>query len=105
MFAVIRSGGKQYKVAKNSIVKLEKIAGTPGSELEFNEVLMIGSNEKPIIIGSPLVKGASVTAEILSQTRDAKIIIFKKQRRQHYRRKNGHRQHVTHVLIKDIKKI
>jgi large subunit ribosomal protein L21 len=104
MFAVIKSGGKQYKVSKNNILKLEKLVGEPGSEIEFNEVLMIGDAEKPVIIGSPLVKGASVTAQILNHARDPKIIIFKKQRRQHYRRKNGHRQDVTHVLIKDIRK-
>ena len=102
MFAVIRSGGKQYKVAKNNIVKLEKLTGSPGATIEFNEVLMLGNENKAVIIGSPLVKGASVTGEILKQCRDPKILVFKKQRRQHYRRKNGHRQHVTHVLIKDI---
>jgi large subunit ribosomal protein L21 len=65
---------------------------------------MIGEQQKPIIIGSPLVKGATVTAEILRQARDPKIIVFKKKRRHNYRRKNGHRQNVTHVLIKEIRK-
>lgn len=104
MFAVIKSGGKQYKVAKDYIVKLEKLPGLAGSEVEFNEVLLIGAEDKALIVGSPFVKGATVTAEILKQARDPKIIIFKKQRRQHYRRKNGHRQDVTHVLIKEIRK-
>ncbi|MBN8828708.1 MAG: 50S ribosomal protein L21 [Sphingobacteriia bacterium] len=102
MFAVVKSGGKQFKVSKNDIVKLEKLAGTPGSEIKLEEVLMIGSDKKGIIIGSPFVKGAIVTAEILAQSRNDKVVIFKKQRRQHYRRKNGHRQPVTHVKIKDI---
>jgi large subunit ribosomal protein L21 len=104
MFAVIRSGGKQYKVEKDYIVKLEKLVGEAGSLVEFNEVLMIGDAQKPIIIGSPLVSGASVTAEILRQARDPKVIVFKKKRRHNYRRKNGHRQSVTHVLIKEIRK-
>ena len=104
MFAVIRSGGKQYKVEKDYIVKLEKLTGEPGSEIEFSEVLLIGERERPIIVGTPLVKGASVMAEIVSQNRDPKIIIFKKKRRHNYRRKNGHRQSVTHVLIKEIKR-
>jgi large subunit ribosomal protein L21 len=104
MFAVIRSGGKQYKVEKDYIVKLEKLAGDPGTLVEFNEILMIGDEQKPIIIGSPLVRGATVTAEILRQARDPKVIVFKKKRRHNYRRKNGHRQNVTHVLIKEIRK-
>lgn len=105
MFAIIKSGGKQYKVEKDYIIKLEKLAGDPGATIEFNEVLMIGSAQKPIIIGSPLVKGATVSAEIVKQVRDPKIIVFKKKRRHNYRRKNGHRQSVTHVLIKEINRI
>ncbi|KKB96087.1 50S ribosomal protein L21 [Candidatus Arcanobacter lacustris] len=104
MFAVIRSGGKQYKVEKDYVVKLEKLDGEPGSEIKFEEILMIGESQKPVIIGCPLVKGASVTAEILAQARDPKIIVFKKKRRHNYRRKIGHRQNVTHVLIKEIKR-
>jgi large subunit ribosomal protein L21 len=103
-FAVIRSGGKEYKVSKTNVVKLEKLHGEPGSTVQFEEVLLIGSGEKPVIIGTPFVKGASVTAEIIEQCRDSKVIVFKKQRRQHYRRKNGHRQSVTYVRIKDIKR-
>ncbi len=102
MFAVIKSGGKQYKVAKNSILRVEKLAGDSGAEVIFDEILMLGSNDKEAIIGSPLVKGATVTAEIIKQAREDKIIVFKKQRRQNYRRKNGHRQYMTHVKIKDI---
>ena len=104
MFAVVKTGGKQYKVAKNSIIKVEKIEGIPGSKVELDQILMIGEASKPSFIGTPIVKGASVTAEIVSQFRDDKIIVFKKKRRQHYRRKNGHRQSLTELKILDIVK-
>jgi large subunit ribosomal protein L21 len=104
MFAVIKTGGKQYKVTKDYIFRVEKLEGEPGSHIEFSDVLMIGEASKPSIIGSPVVKGASVTAEIVSQLRDKKIIVFKKKRRQNYRRKHGHRQDLTQVKILDIKK-
>ena len=104
MFAVVKTGGKQYKVAKNSIIKVEKIEGQLGSQIELSEVLMMGEHLKPSFIGTPVVKGASVTAEIINQFRDDKIIIFKKKRRQHYRRKNGHRQDLTELKILDIVK-
>lgn len=104
MFAVIKSGGKQHKAVVGGVLKLEKLEGEAGSELVLDEVLMIGSEGKTVSIGTPLVKGATVTVEVLKQYRDDKIIIFKKQRRQHYRRKNGHRQSVTLVRIKDIRK-
>lgn len=105
MFAVIKSGGKQYKVSKDNIIKIEKVEGEIGSEYVFPDVLLIGADSKDILIGTPLIKGATVTAEIVSQFRDDKIIIFKKKRRQNYRRKNGHRQHLTSVKIKDIIKV
>jgi large subunit ribosomal protein L21 len=104
MFAVIKSGGKQHKAVIGGVLKLEKLAGEAGSEVVLDEVMMIGSEGKATTIGTPLVKGATVTVEVLKQYRDDKIIIFKKQRRQHYRRKNGHRQSVTLVRIKDIRK-
>ena len=104
MFAVIKAGGKQYKVAKDSVIKVEKIDGKPGAKIEFSEVLMIGDSNKPSVIGTPTVKGASVTAEIVEQTRDPKIIVFKKKRRQNYRRKAGHKQEVTRVKILDVTK-
>ena len=102
MFAVIMSGGKQYKVQKNDRVKLERISGLPGTEIELDQVLLIGENGKNTIIGSPLVTGSVVKAEIIDHTRDAKILVFKKRRRHNYRRKAGHRQDVTNVVIKDI---
>ena len=97
MYAVIKTGGKQYKVASGDVVKLEKIAGEEGKEVIFNEFLALD-----VTIGTPLVSGASVKATVLKQARDAKVIVFKKKRRQNYRRKNGHRQSVTIVKITDI---
>ena len=97
MYAVIKTGGIQYKVASGDVVKLEKIAGEEGKEVIFNEVLALDDT-----VGTPLVSGASVKATVLKQARDAKVIVFKKKRRQNYRRKNGHRQSVTIVKITDI---
>ena len=97
MYAVIKTGGKQYKVTSGDDVKIEKIAGEEGSEVTFNEVLACGET-----IGTPLVAGASVKATILKQARAAKVIVFKKKRRQNYRRKNGHRQSITLVKITDV---
>ncbi|MBE6458428.1 MAG: 50S ribosomal protein L21 [Alphaproteobacteria bacterium] len=97
MYAVIKTGGKQYRVTSGDVVKVEKLAGEEGKEVVFNEVLAMGDT-----IGNPLVAGASVKATILKQARDAKIIVFKKKRRQNYRRKNGHRQSITLVKITDV---
>ncbi|MBO4285632.1 MAG: 50S ribosomal protein L21 [Alphaproteobacteria bacterium] len=97
MFAVIKTGSKQYKVTAGDVIKVEKLLADEGSEVVFNEVLAI--DEK---IGKPLIKGASVKATVLKQAKDNKVIIFKKKRRQNYRRKNGHRQQITLVKILDI---
>ena len=97
MYAVIKTGGKQYKVASGDVLKIEKIAGEAGKEVVFNDVLAIDET-----VGTPLVAGASVKATVLKQARDAKIIVFKKKRRQNYRRKNGHRQSITLVKITEI---
>lgn len=97
MYAVIRTGGKQYKVTEGDVVKIEKIAGEEGKEVVFNEVLALGDT-----VGTPLVAGASVKATVLKQAKDAKVIIFKKKRRQNYRRKNGHRQQITLVKITNV---
>ncbi|PCJ25765.1 MAG: 50S ribosomal protein L21 [Rickettsiales bacterium] len=104
MFAVVKTGGKQYKVAKDSVIKVEKIEGPLGGKVELDQVLMMSDSLKASFIGTPMVKGASVTAEITSQFRDDKIIIFKKKRRQNYRRKNGHRQDLTELKILNIVK-
>ncbi|MBV8936648.1 MAG: 50S ribosomal protein L21 [Alphaproteobacteria bacterium] len=101
MFAVIRTGGKQYKVAKDDIISVEKLPGEPGATIEFGEVLMVG-NGAEVASGTPLLDGASVSATVVEQTRAAKIIVFKKKRRQNYRRKKGHRQHQTVLRIADI---
>lgn len=102
MFAVIKTGGKQYKVTANNIIKVEKLELEPGSEVELKDVLMVRSATGTAKIGTPFVSGASVTAEVLDQMRTPKILIFKKKRRQKYRRKNGHRQHMTVLKIKSI---
>ena len=102
MFAVIRTGGKQYKVAKDDLIAVEKLAGDPGSILELGEVLMVGDGAE-VSTGTPLVAGASVSAELVEHRRADKIIVFKKKRRQNYRRKIGHRQHQTVLRITEIR--
>ena len=105
MFAVIKTGGKQYKVAKDDILKVEKLAGEAGDTIEFSDVLMVGGDKddgSDATIGTPLVDGASVKAEVLEQGRGDKIIVFKKKRRQNYRRKKGHKQDLTTIKIVDI---
>jgi len=97
MFAVIRTGGKQYSVAANDVILVEKLEGAAGDKIVINEVLAAEGK-----IGFPLIEGASVEAEILEQTRGDKVLIFKKKRRHNYRRKNGHRQHLTALRIKAI---
>jgi large subunit ribosomal protein L21 len=102
MYAVIRSGGKQYKVSKDDVISVEKLIGEAGDKVNLNEVLMIGGKGDPIV-GDPVIKGAVVNAEVVEQTRAEKIIVFKKKRRHNYRRKNGHQQHLTMLKIVDIK--
>jgi len=97
MYAVIKTGGKQYRVTSGDVIKIEKLLGEAGSEVVFSEVLALGD-----VIGKPLVSGASVKATIVKQAKDDKVIIFKKKRRKNYRRKNGHRQNITIVKISDI---
>jgi len=97
MFAVIQTGGKQYKVAKDDVIRVEKLAGEAGSEIILDQVLMVGDQ-----IGAPVVAGATVTATVVAQARGPKIIIFKKRRRQNSRSKNGHRQDLTILRITDI---
>jgi len=102
MFAVIRTGGKQYKVAKDDIISVEKLAGEPGAAVELAEVLMIGDGAE-VASGTPRLDGATVSATVVEQTRTPKIIVFKKQRRKNYRRKKGHRQHQTVLRITEIR--
>ncbi len=101
MFAVIRTGGKQYKVAAGDVIKVEKLAGEAGASLTLDDVLMVSDAGKTTI-GTPVVAGASVTATVVAQGRGEKVIVFKKKRRQNYRRKNGHRQDLTILRITDI---
>jgi large subunit ribosomal protein L21 len=101
MFAVIRTGGKQYRVAKDDVLAVEKLAGEPGATIELGEVLMVGEGAA-VATGTPLVAGAAVAATILAQQRGEKIIVFKKKRRKNYRRKKGHRQYETVLRITDI---
>jgi large subunit ribosomal protein L21 len=102
MFAVIRTGGKQYKVAKDDVIVVEKLAGEPGETIALSEVLMVGEGAE-ISAGTPLVDGAAVDAELVEHRRADKIIVFKKKRRHNYRRKNGHRQHQTVLRITEIR--
>lgn len=101
MFAVIKTGGKQYKVAANDVIRVESLPGEPGEKISFAEVLLLG-DEGVATIGSPLVDGASVAGEIIAQTRAAKVIAFKKRRRHNSKRTRGHRQHLTEVKITEI---
>jgi large subunit ribosomal protein L21 len=101
MFAVIRTGGKQYKVAKNDVIFVEKLSAEAGAAIELDDVLMVG-DEAGVTTGTPELGGVHVAATVLEQMRDDKIIVFKKKRRHNYRRKNGHRQYLTVLRITDI---
>ena len=101
MFAVIRTGGKQYRVTPNAVLKVEKLEAEPGATVTFTDVLAVGG-ESGLTIGAPVVAGASVTATVIAQDRLDKIIIFKKRRRQNSRRNNGPRQHVPVLRVADI---
>jgi len=102
MYAVIRTGGKQYRVATNQVIEVEKLDAEAGSTVELAEVLMVGDGEAATV-GSPLVEGASVTATVLEQGKGPKLIVFKKRRRKNFRRKTGHRQKLTVLRVTDIK--
>ena len=98
MFAVIRTGGKQYRVTPDAVLKVEKLDAEPGATVTFTDVLAVGS-EGNLTLGAPVIAGASVTATVIAQDRLDKVIIFKKRRRQNSRRKNGHRQHMTVLRV------
>ncbi|MCA1368987.1 50S ribosomal protein L21 [Bradyrhizobium sp. BRP14] len=101
MFAVIKTGGKQYRVAANDVITIEKLEGVAGDKIEFTEILMVGAGADATI-GAPFVEGAVVSAEVVDQGRAKKVIAFKKRRRQNSKRSRGHRQHQTIVRILDI---
>jgi large subunit ribosomal protein L21 len=100
MFAVIRTGGKQYRVAAEDVLRVDKVTGNPGEIVQFGEVLVVGGDS--ITLGQPTIAGASVAAEVLEQGRGPKIIAFKKRRRKNSRRKRGHRQEFTLVRVTEI---
>jgi large subunit ribosomal protein L21 len=101
MFAVIRTGGKQYRVEKDDVIAVEKLSGEPGSVIALDDVLLIAQENK-VRAGTPLVAGARVSATVVAQQRAKKIIVFKKKRRKNYRRKLGHRQYETLLRITEI---
>jgi large subunit ribosomal protein L21 len=101
MYAVIRTGGKQYKVAENDVILVEKLDGEAGASIQLDDVLMVGDEDKTTV-GTPTVEGASVAATVVEQGRGDKILVFKKKRRKNYRRTMGHRQDLTVLRITDI---
>ena len=101
MFAVLNTGGKQYKVSQGDLIEVEKLESDVGDKVTLSQVLMIGEGEK-VEVGSPYVSNCKVTGEVVEQGKGAKIIIFKKKRRKNYRRKNGHRQLFTQLKITEI---
>lgn len=101
MYAVLKTGGKQYKVAQNDVIMVEKLTAVAGTSIEINEILMI-NNDGISTVGAPLIEGARVAADVLEQKRAKKITVFKKKRRQNYRRTIGHRQQLTVLRITDI---
>lgn len=101
MYAVIKTGGKQYRVAANDKILIEKLEGAAGDHISFTNVLMV-TGEGQVLVGAPFLEGATVVGEIEKQARGPHLIIFKKRRRKHYRRRNGHRQDLTSVIITEI---
>ncbi len=97
-FAIFQTGGKQYRVQNGDTIKVEKIDAESGKEIEFDKILMLGDR-----VGNPYVDGARVVATVVEQKRDDKVLVFKKKRRQNYRRTRGHRQYITVLKIKEIK--
>ncbi|MDU2131792.1 MAG: 50S ribosomal protein L21 [Finegoldia magna] len=100
MFAIIKTGGKQYKVSEGDVIKVEKIEAEAGDKIEFDQVLMVAGDD--VKVGSPVVEGAKVSAEVLDQNKDKKIVIFKFKAKKNYRKKKGHRQPYTLVKIEKI---
>jgi large subunit ribosomal protein L21 len=101
-YAVIRTGGKQYRVAPGDTVRIERLPGEVGSPVEFTEVLLTGGGDGAVRVGTPLVDGARVHGQIVAHGRDRKVLVFKKKRRKNYRRRRGHRQEVTTVRVTEI---
>ncbi len=102
MYAVIKTGGQQFRVEKGDKLSIQKLEAEAGKSITLDEIMMINDG-KTAKVGTPLVSGAKVTAKVVEQYRDEKVVIFKKKRRQNYRRTKGHRQHLTLIEITDIK--
>jgi len=102
MYALIQTGGKQFKVSEGTMLKVEKLAGEKGGTLVFDQVLMIAGDDGEAKIGSPILDGAKVTAEIIEQGKNKKVVVYKYKKRKNYRRKQGHRQPYTKVIVKSI---
>lgn len=101
MYAIVKCGGKQLKVQQGDIVKVERLAEEAGAKVELTEVLLVAEGDK-VTVGTPMVEGAKVTATVLEQKRDKKVIVFKKKRRQGYKLKKGHRQYVTVIKVESV---
>ena len=102
MFAVVKTGGKQYKVKENDIILVEKLENKKGDSINLNQILLLSNDEKKIQIGTPLLKGVSVKAKVLEQKKQKKVLVFKKKRRKNYKKKTGHRQNITVLKILKI---
>ncbi|HHW62109.1 MAG TPA: 50S ribosomal protein L21 [Syntrophomonadaceae bacterium] len=102
MYAVIATGGKQYKVEEGELLKVEKLDAEPGEKVTLDQVLMVKDDNGTLKVGDPLVKGASVVAEVIEQGRGKKIVVYKYKKRKNYRRKQGHRQAYTRIKIEKI---
>ena len=102
MFAVVRTGGKQYFAYPEQIIKVEKINAEPNAIVELNDVLVVQDNDGQMIMGNPVIPNAVVKTQVIKQMRDPKLIVFKKHRRHNYRRKQGHRQNMTLLRVLDI---
>jgi len=102
MYAIVQTGGKQYRVQPGDVIHIEKLAGTRGTAVEFNDVLMIVDESGAVTVGTPQIPNARVSGEIRRQSKARKVIIFKHRRRKGYRKKTGHRQPLTEVKITDI---
>jgi large subunit ribosomal protein L21 len=102
MYAVVKTGGKQYRVVPGDVIRVEKLAAEAGTLIELDQVLMLGGADSAIQVGTPRIEGAAVSAAVLEQLRDDTVLVFKKKRRHNYRRKKGHRQHLTVLRIAEI---
>jgi large subunit ribosomal protein L21 len=102
MYAIVKTGGKQYRVAPGDVIRVEKLSAAAGSLIELDQVLLLGGADAGVQIGTPRIEGAAVSAAVLEQMRDDTVLVFKKKRRHNYRRKRGHRQHLTVLRIAEI---